>query len=148
MRRRLLRPSVLAAAALAALALAGTASAKSFTLPQANVAVQVARDGSLVVDEQITYAFSGPFSGGYREIPLRSGESISDVRVSEGGTSYRPGGCTELGCGDAPGTLRHRAASGAATGSSGTTRRSTSSARSTCTTGSRASPSPTTTSST
>jgi uncharacterized membrane protein len=105
MRRRLLRPSVLAAAALAALALAGTASAKSFTLPQASVTVQVARDGSLLVDEQITYAFSGPFSGGYREIPLRSGESISGVSVSEGGTSYRPGACTDLGCADAAGSF-------------------------------------------
>ena len=30
---------------------------------------------------------------------------ISDVSVLEGGTGYRPGGCTELGCDDAPGTF-------------------------------------------
>ena len=41
--------------------------------------MQVTKDGSLVVDELITYAFSGPFSGGYREIPLRAGESIDQV---------------------------------------------------------------------
>ncbi len=67
--------------------------------------MQVARDGSLDVDERITYAFSGPFSGGYREIPLRSGESIDAIRVTENGHAYRTGGCTELGCADAPGTF-------------------------------------------
>ena len=101
--RRSLRP--LLAATLAALAVAGVAEAKSFSLPQADVAVEVRQDGSLVVDELITYAFSGPFSGGYREIPLRSGESVDDVRVSENGRAYRPGGCTELGCADDPGTF-------------------------------------------
>jgi len=54
----------LAAAALAALVLTGVAQAKSFDLPQANVAVEVTKDGSLVVDEDITYAFNGSFSGG------------------------------------------------------------------------------------
>ena len=67
--------------------------------------MQVTPDGSLVVDELITYAFSGPFSGGYREIPLRAGETIDQVRVTENGRAYRPGGCTELGCADAPGTF-------------------------------------------
>ena len=95
----------LLAAALAALAAAGVAEAKSFSLPQADVSVQVTTNGSLVVDERITYAFSGPFSGGYREIPLRSGESIDEVRVSENGRAYRAGGCTELGCADAPSTF-------------------------------------------
>ena len=47
--------------------------------------MQVAKDGSLLVDEHITYAFSGPFSGGYRDIPLRDGESIDRVRVTENG---------------------------------------------------------------
>jgi len=103
LRRRL--PSVLLAAALAALAFSGAAAAKSYSLPQANVSVQVTADGSLVVDELITYAFSGPFSGGYRDIPLRKGESIDQARVSENGRPYRPGGCTVLGCTDAPGTF-------------------------------------------
>ena len=99
------RRSVFLAAALAALAIAGGAEAKSFSLPQADVSIRVAADGAVVVDEHITYAFSGPFTGGYREIPLRSGESVDDVRVSENGRSYRPGGCTELKCADAPGTF-------------------------------------------
>ena len=105
MRRHLRAASAVLAAALAALALTGDASAKSFSLPAADVSVHVAKDGSLVVDELITYAFSGPFSGGYRDIPLREGESIDGVQVSENGRAYRPGGCTELGCADAPGTF-------------------------------------------
>ena len=91
------------AATVAALALAGSTAAKSFTLPQAVVAVQVAQDGSLHVTEQIQYAFSGAFSGGFREIPLRAGETVTDVRVFERGAAYRPGACTELGCADRPG---------------------------------------------
>ncbi|RDI73380.1 hypothetical protein Gocc_2980 [Gaiella occulta] len=45
--------------------------------------VEVARDGSLVAAEDILFAFSGPFSGGCRDIPLREGESIS--WISPGG---------------------------------------------------------------
>ena len=47
--------------------------------------------------EQITFDFSGSYSGAYRDIPVRAGESITDVSVSEGGTVYRPGANTELG---------------------------------------------------
>ncbi len=67
--------------------------------------MQVAQNGALQVRERIQYAFSGSFSGGYREIPLRSGESVANVTVRENGRVYRPGGCTELGCIDAPGTF-------------------------------------------
>ena len=90
-RRRAL--AALAAAAVAALTLAGAAQAKFFDLPQANVTVVVETDGSVAVTEDITYAFSGSFSGGYRDIPLRSGESIDRISVSEAGKAYRPGGC-------------------------------------------------------
>ena len=74
MRPRLRRPSsFLLAAAFAALAITGTAGAKSFTLPQAAISVQVAKDGSLLVDEHITYAFSGPFSNLRRGPPAPRG---------------------------------------------------------------------------
>src|SRR4030095_13972948 len=88
----------------AALVLAGVAEAKEYTLPRADVSVQVEQDGSLAGAESITFSFSGPVSGAYPDIPLRQGESADRVSVSEGGTFYRPGGCTELGCDDAPGT--------------------------------------------
>ena len=55
-------------------------------------------------------------------------------RVRENGRAYRPGGCTELGCVDAPGTYgTTRSATPCA--SSGTTAPPTSSAPSRCTTG-------------
>ncbi len=47
--------------------------------------------------EVITFDFSDSFSGAYRDIPLRGGETITDVSVSEGGTMYRPGANTKLG---------------------------------------------------
>ncbi|HJR86114.1 MAG TPA: DUF2207 domain-containing protein, partial [Acidimicrobiia bacterium] len=59
-------------------------------------------DGSLEVTEHLTYFFEGSFTGGFREIPLRAGEEISDVVVSEAGIDYQPGGCTDLGCTSSP----------------------------------------------
>jgi len=105
MRLRRTTALVALAAALTALALPGTAVAKSYDLPDANVQVRVADDGSLQVSERITFAFSGPFSGAYRDVPLRNGEAIGDLRVLEDGRQYSPGGCVELGCDDAPGTF-------------------------------------------
>src|SRR6187549_1705786 len=69
----------------------GDAAAKFFTLPDANVVVQIEDDGTLAVDELITFSFSGEFSGAFREIPLRDGETITDVAVSEGDVEYAPG---------------------------------------------------------
>ena len=36
-------------------------------------------DGSVLVTEEITYDFTGSFEGGYREIPLKGGMSVSDI---------------------------------------------------------------------
>ncbi|MGZ8707378.1 MAG: DUF2207 domain-containing protein, partial [Gaiellaceae bacterium] len=81
------------------------AAAKSYSLPTATVVVRIQPDGSLSVREEITFDFSGPFSGAYRDIPLRAGESIDDVTVGEGASRYAPGGKTELGSNDTPGTF-------------------------------------------
>ena len=59
--------------------------------------MQIQPDGSLLVREQITFDFSGMFSGAYRDIPVRTGESIDQVSVSEGGNRYTGGASTELG---------------------------------------------------
>ncbi|NUT55295.1 MAG: DUF2207 domain-containing protein, partial [Thermoleophilia bacterium] len=67
--------------------------------------VQVEQDGSLVVDEVIAFSFVGDFSGAFREIPLREGESIDQVFVAEGDRQYTPGACAELGCSGDPGTF-------------------------------------------
>jgi len=101
-----LRGAAVAAVLLAlGLAFAGEAAAKSFSLPQASVVVSVKPDGSLAVQEFITFAFDGPFSGAYRDIPLRQGEVIQDAYVEENGQRYPPGASAELGSSGAPGTF-------------------------------------------
>jgi hypothetical protein len=94
MRRVLLIP-VLALAVFGACPRA--ALAKSYTLPRADVEVRIQRDGTVEVTEHLTYSFRGFFSGGYRDIPLRRGELISDITVREGPITYSPGAATELG---------------------------------------------------
>jgi uncharacterized membrane protein len=95
------------AALLCLLVFVGPAGAQeeSFDLPRADVAAEVQPDGSLMVTEEITYDYTGSFSGGYREIPLREGESVSEVSVSEGGREYSPGASAELGSSGAPDTF-------------------------------------------
>ena len=102
---RLRRSAALLAASIAALAFAGGVQAKSFDFPQANVQVVVQADGSLLVSERLTYAFSGSFSGANRDIPLRSGESIDQVSVLENGRPFATGGCVEIGCSSPTGTF-------------------------------------------
>ena len=87
--------------------LAGDAAAKSFTLPAADVVVQVDSDGSLIVDEVIAFDFAGDFSGAFREIPLKAsdGERLDQVAVSEENVTYRPGASAELNSAGAPGTF-------------------------------------------
>jgi uncharacterized membrane protein len=91
-------------ACLAALALAPGAAAKEFTLPAADVQVQVERDGGIAVTERIAFRFDGDFEGAFREIPLRPGESLDRVSVAEGGDEYVPGASAELGSFGVPGT--------------------------------------------
>src|SRR5215213_6623896 len=86
------------------LAASASAQDKSFELPRAKVVADVQPDGSVLVTEEITYLFSGSFEGGYREIPLKEGMSVSDVSVSEYGKAYAPGASAELGSSGAPGT--------------------------------------------
>ena len=81
-----------------------SAQEKSFFMQRAHVQVDVDDDGAVHVEEQLTYSFCGSFTGGYREIPLREGEEIVDISVSEGGQEYSPGASAELGSSGAPGT--------------------------------------------
>jgi uncharacterized membrane protein len=100
----------LAVSTLAAVVLlpATPAVAKSFTLPEADVRIDVQQDGALVVTEQITFDFDGDFSGAYRDIPLGGGVTIADVSVAEGEQRYGPGACAELGCSSPPGSFGTR----------------------------------------
>jgi hypothetical protein len=100
MRRRF---AVVVAGLAVALALAGTAEARSYSLIQSNVRVQVEESGNVRIEEEITVSFSGAFTFGYRDIPLREGETIRGIGVSEAGRAYRPGAATELEPGGPPG---------------------------------------------
>jgi uncharacterized membrane protein len=103
--RRAARLGVLAAAATAALIVAGVANAQSYELVASDVQATVRGDGSVAVDEAITVAFSGSFTYGFREIPLRSGERIDEIGVTENGRPFQPGASTELEPGGPPGTF-------------------------------------------
>jgi hypothetical protein len=59
----------------------------------------------LAVQETITFLYDGAFTGAFREVPLRTGETISDVSVSEGNQAYRPGASAEIGSSGDPGTF-------------------------------------------
>ena len=67
-----------------------------------------------------------PFSGAYRDIPLRTASRSTRSPSARGSTKYRPGANTELGGFGLPDTLRRRPASRRRCGSSGTTARATS----------------------
>ena len=86
------------------LVLPSAASADSFSLLTADVGVQLQQDGSVGVSERLEVAFSGDFHFGYRDIPLRAGESLVDPLVVERGAAYTRGNNTELGEGT-PGTF-------------------------------------------
>ena len=79
------------------------ALAKSFSIANADVTIEVSQDGTLDVKELLTYNFSGQFSGAYRDIRLRPGESLQVVSVSDEAGGYSLGGCTILGCSSPPG---------------------------------------------
>ncbi len=84
---------------------AAMAQDKSFYLPTAEVLVEVRPDGSLRVTEQIQFSFSGDFSGAYRDIPVRDGEQITDITVTEDDREYSPGASAELGSSGSPDTF-------------------------------------------
>ena len=58
---------------------------RSYTIDQAFIELTVGNNGLLHVDERYDYAFDGAFNGVYRDIPLKSGESIENIQVSAKG---------------------------------------------------------------
>lgn len=77
--------------------------AKSFEIAGSETRVVVEPDGTLHVVESITFDFDGSFTGAYRDIPLKWGETFQLVAVTDETGDYRPGGCTTLGCSSPPG---------------------------------------------
>lgn len=58
---------------------------RSYSIPNAFVDLTVRNNGLLHVEEQYDYSFEGKFNGVYRDIPLKSGESIDNIKVSAEG---------------------------------------------------------------
>ena len=58
---------------------------RSYSIDQAFIELTVGNNGLLHVDERYDYSFEGRFNGVYRDIPLKSGESIDNIQVSAEG---------------------------------------------------------------
>jgi uncharacterized membrane protein len=98
------RFAVILAGLAAALGLAGPAAARSYELVGSDVRTEIEQTGAVRVEERITVSFSGAYTFGFRDIPLRDGETIHGIAVSEGGRVYRQGAPTELEPGGPPST--------------------------------------------
>ncbi len=67
---------------LVACAAMGMASAEdSYSISQVDIDLVVSNSGLLHVEEAYIYNFDGTFNGVYRDIPLKSGESITNIEV-------------------------------------------------------------------
>ncbi|NYB52966.1 MAG: DUF2207 domain-containing protein [Methanobacteriaceae archaeon] len=66
---------------------AGTAFAadRSYSIPSINMDLFLQSDGSIHVKETIHYSFTGTYNGIYRDIPLKSGQILQNVKVSTPG---------------------------------------------------------------
>jgi uncharacterized membrane protein len=84
------------------LALAAPAFGRSADITDADVSLRLAKDGSLLVTERLSFKYDGHFEGSYRDILLKHGEQITDVTLSQDGRPYEPGGATGLGSNDRP----------------------------------------------
>ena len=54
---------------------------RSYTIDQAFLDLTVESNGLLHVEEEYDYSFDGQFNGVYRDIPLKAGESIENIKV-------------------------------------------------------------------
>src|SRR5438270_13870678 len=63
--------------------------AKSYYVPQVQIAVQLNNDASANFTEKRTFDFSGSFSRIYWDIPVKGNQMIDNVSISEGTTLYQ-----------------------------------------------------------
>ncbi|RAP53708.1 MAG: hypothetical protein BZ137_06095 [Methanosphaera sp. rholeuAM130] len=61
-----------------------------YTIPEANVDINISDDGTAIITETITQDIEGSVNGVYREIPIAEGQSISDVHVTTPGYYNTP----------------------------------------------------------
>lgn len=100
-----MRRATFLACLVLACVLTPSALAKSYRLTFANEQFAVQRDGTVRVNEQLTFAFAGAFHGVYRLIPAIGGQSISAISLSENGVPYTPGADAAVGSAGDPGTF-------------------------------------------
>jgi uncharacterized membrane protein len=81
---------------------------KSLQVRTADIDIVVLDDGSLDVTEILSIFFEGTYEATVLNVPLRVGESIGEVHVSEGSSEYGLGGCTKLGCSSPSGLYGYR----------------------------------------
>lgn len=62
---------------------------RSYTIPWANINLTMGDDGTLHVKEVIHYHFFGTYNGVYRDIPLKSGETVENIQVNTSGAYSR-----------------------------------------------------------
>jgi len=55
---------------------------RSYTIPKATFDLYVQENGNLKVKETLHYSFSGTYNGVYRDIPLKNGQRIEDLKIS------------------------------------------------------------------
>nr|MBA2523089.1 DUF2207 domain-containing protein [Solirubrobacterales bacterium] len=80
-------------------------SDKEYEITDAEVTIELQRDGSLLVHERLPFDFTGSFTGAYRDIPVNGPAEIKNISVFSGGRRYQPGANTELGSFDRPGSF-------------------------------------------
>lgn len=81
---------LIATLSLLLLSLTGVAFAedKSYSIPSIDMDLFLQNDGSIHVTETIHYSFSGTYNGVYRDIPLKNGQILQNVKVSTQGAYY------------------------------------------------------------
>ncbi len=79
---------ILVVAALVVVSTQSPCLSKSYSVEALDIDATVRPDGSLSITERITYEFSGHFSFAYQNIPLKPGEELHDIRVTEDGRSF------------------------------------------------------------
>jgi len=71
---------------------ARAAGPRSLSWERIDVEIDIQKDGSLAVVENLEYVFHGPWRGGYRVLSQKGLDSISGFEVWEGDHLYQSGG--------------------------------------------------------
>ncbi len=97
-RRLVLALLLVTIAGLLTLVPAATAQAKSWSIDSMDVVLDIEKNGSLLVEETVTFRFEGSFSYVGRVIPTANLESLSDIEVLQDGRLLPRGDGGHLGC--------------------------------------------------